>query len=129
MCDTAGKQWICSKQTRSTCSRQTEGAEVEILSAIDERNWAKFQRVALEYHEELRPGSKSGLIEMLRVNGFEIAYCTGDEELADEPIGLIRAERKVAPSVSYGDLIGDHLSPAYSLIWDWSARQFLYQRD
>jgi len=48
----------------------TEGSEVEILSGADQAEWHKIDRVALEYHDNLRPGSKAACLSILESQGF-----------------------------------------------------------
>jgi FkbM family methyltransferase len=48
----------------------TEGSEVEILSGADQAEWHKIDRVALEYHDILRPGSKADCLSILESQGF-----------------------------------------------------------
>jgi FkbM family methyltransferase len=42
-----------------------EGSEVDILSGADTTDWSRIDRVALEYHDNLRPGSKSACLSIL----------------------------------------------------------------
>lgn len=53
---------LCGIESVDFLKIDAEGAEVEILQAADSATWAKIARVALEYHEALRPGSKTELI-------------------------------------------------------------------
>jgi len=48
----------------------TEGSEVEILSGADRAEWHKVDRVALEYHDILRPGSKAACLSILESQRF-----------------------------------------------------------
>jgi FkbM family methyltransferase len=47
-----------------------EGAEIEIVLGSGIDVWKPVRRVALEYHEYLRPGCQNALIKALRERGF-----------------------------------------------------------
>jgi FkbM family methyltransferase len=47
-----------------------EGSEYEVLRSIDAANWARIQRVAIEYHDIGRDRNHVELVEILRINGF-----------------------------------------------------------
>lgn len=56
----------------------TEGSEVDILSGADKTDWGRIDRVALEYHDNLRPGSKTAclsILESLRFSLFRLKEC------------------------------------------------------
>jgi len=48
----------------------TEGSEVEILSGAHQVEWHNVDRVALEYHDILRSGSKGACLSILKNHGF-----------------------------------------------------------
>jgi FkbM family methyltransferase len=48
----------------------TEGSEVDILSGADKTDWGRIDRVALEYHDNLRPGSKTACLSILESQRF-----------------------------------------------------------
>lgn len=50
----------------------TEGAECEILGGADDETWERIERVSVEYHEDLRPGSRACLEASLHRFRFEI---------------------------------------------------------
>jgi hypothetical protein len=67
-----------------------EGAELDILEGADFSTLGRIQKVALEFHEHFRPGSKEGVLTYLRKNGFgDIRANTGTGRL-----GIIRASRE-----------------------------------
>ena len=47
-----------------------EGAEVEIVAGSDIQSWRCVKRIALEYHEYLRPGCREALVQALKQRGF-----------------------------------------------------------
>ena len=81
---------MCSVETIDLLKIDTEGAEVEILDAVDDATWAKIRRITLEYHEELRPGSKTHLIKLLKKIGFHHVVIRPHN---DDAIGIIQASR------------------------------------
>jgi FkbM family methyltransferase len=70
-----------------------EGAELEIVEGADSKEWDKVKRVALEYHEELRPGSKNRLLKHLASNGFNQIFVTQLPAPLVDSIGIIQAIR------------------------------------
>jgi hypothetical protein len=49
-----------------------EGSEYEILRSLDAANWARIQRVVIEYHDIDRGRNHAELAEILRTTGFEV---------------------------------------------------------
>jgi FkbM family methyltransferase len=69
-----------------------EGAELEIVENADSKTLSTIQRLALEYHEKLRPRSRERLISHLELNGFNEICVTAQRDLG-EAIGIIQATR------------------------------------
>ncbi len=43
-----------------------EGAEVEIFEGASDSVWPRIRRIAMEYHEEIRPGSRDRIVALLK---------------------------------------------------------------
>ena len=72
-----------------------EGAEVEILEGADDATLARVARVALEYHDFLRPGCRARVERRLVRAGF--THIETVPTAMDGTIGILRAAR--VPSV------------------------------
>jgi len=81
---------LCGVERCDFLKVDVEGAEVEILQTADHATWSRIARIALEYHEALRPGSKTELIALLRNNGFDNIIVTPHN---NDEIGIIQASR------------------------------------
>lgn len=65
-----------------------EGSEFEILRHVEPVDWARIERVAIEYHE-YGPGRKVGeLMKILQDNGFEVEL---DRSFLDKVFGPLGA--------------------------------------
>jgi FkbM family methyltransferase len=71
----------------------TEGAELEILKYTDDRTWARIERLTLEYHEELRPGSKIEILDLLAEKGYATVHVRCLPSQNAKAIGIIQASR------------------------------------
>jgi FkbM family methyltransferase len=73
-----------------------EGSEVEIVLGADPRIWRSIKRVAIEYHEYMRPGCCRALVKALHQSGFDSVT----NEVADgkRNRGILRALRRDEPS-------------------------------
>jgi FkbM family methyltransferase len=49
-----------------------EGSEYEILRTLDAANWARIERVVIEYHDIGSGRNHAELVEILRAHGFEV---------------------------------------------------------
>jgi Methyltransferase FkbM domain len=49
-----------------------EGSEYEVLRSLDPANWARIQRVVIEYHDIGGDLHHRELVEILRTNGFDV---------------------------------------------------------
>jgi FkbM family methyltransferase len=69
-----------------------EGAEVEILEGIDRETWKRTKRIALEFHEYIRPGCLATILRTLQVNGFETSS-TVNPQFSPAGTGIVKAFR------------------------------------
>jgi FkbM family methyltransferase len=60
----------CRLETVDLLKLDIEGAEVEVLESVDPSLWKRVRRVVLEYHDDLRPGSRERVISILNAAGF-----------------------------------------------------------
>jgi len=67
-----------------------EGAEYDILFNAADVTLGRVERIAMEYHVGLAPGSPEGLRDFLDVRGFSVRY----SPLADEEGGYLHAVRR-----------------------------------
>lgn len=65
-----------------------EGAEVEIVAGSDIGSWISVKRIALEYHEYLRPGCRETLISALKQRGFDNIQVNPAASLREQGIML-----------------------------------------
>jgi FkbM family methyltransferase len=72
----------------------TEGAELEIVESADSRTLSKIKRVAIEFHEELRPGTRDRLLKHLELSGFD-QTCIITQKNLSYAIGIIQASRSI----------------------------------
>ncbi len=49
-----------------------EGSEYEILRSLNAANWARIERVVIEYHDIGRGRNHAELVKILRAHGFEV---------------------------------------------------------
>lgn len=84
-------QWVPGPQV-DLLKIDAEGAEVEILEGARPDLWQRIARVALEYHEDIRPGCRTRLLGLLSAVGYEVmdAHTPGDEG----PYGVLLATRR-----------------------------------
>lgn len=90
---------MCSVGHINFLKIDTEGAEPEIMGATDSETWNTIDHIAIEYHEELRPGAKQHAMDLLKGQGFK------DQRISNSPlsspsfdaIGIIRARRSRSP--------------------------------
>lgn len=59
---------MCNTKTIDLLKMDVEGAEIEILVDADDSLFKNIKRIALEYHEEIRPGCTSALKRKLEKN-------------------------------------------------------------
>lgn len=86
---------LCTEQRIDLLKIDAEGSEVEILGSCDDLAWDRIERVTLEYHEELRPGSKQAILEILSRLGFDsVMNCCSTG--SGDSIGIIQASRRRA---------------------------------
>ena len=75
-----------------------EGSEYEVLPSIDAANWARIQRVVIEYHDIGPDRNHLELVEILRTNGFEVEaiHATGGilAALLGVRVGMIWAKNR-----------------------------------
>ncbi|MBL8176012.1 MAG: FkbM family methyltransferase [Bryobacterales bacterium] len=69
-----------------------EGAEVEIVQGARPELWRRIERVALEYHEDIRPGCRMRLRHLLTAAGYEVNGAPGPG--GDGPYGVLLAKRR-----------------------------------
>jgi FkbM family methyltransferase len=72
-----------------------EGSEVEIVLGSDPRIWRSIKRVAVEYHEYIRPGCRQALVKALQQRGFDSV--TNETADSNRNRGIIRARRREEP--------------------------------
>jgi FkbM family methyltransferase len=68
-----------------------EGSEVEIVLGSDPRIWKTIERVAIEYHDYLRPGCCQPLVEALRQRDFKSVGI--EKSYVIDGLGIIRGSR------------------------------------
>ena len=75
-----------------------EGSEYEILRSLDAANWARIQRVVIEYHDIDRGRNHAELAEILRTTGFEVevVHASGRplSALLGVRVGMIWAKKR-----------------------------------
>jgi FkbM family methyltransferase len=75
-----------------------EGSEYEVLRSLDAANWARIERVVIEYHDFGRVRKHVELVEILRANGFEVEtiHATGGmlSALLGVRVGMIWAKKR-----------------------------------
>jgi 31-O-methyltransferase len=49
-----------------------EGSELEILEGVTTNEWRRIRKLAIEFHEDLRPGVLGKLKDILNANGFDV---------------------------------------------------------
>ena len=69
-----------------------EGSEIEIVEGADAETWGKIERVAIEYHDLVRPGCRERVTRVLERQGFRSIETIPVPGLP--ALGLIRARRK-----------------------------------
>jgi len=76
-----------------------EGSEYEVLRSLDAANWARIQRVVIEYHDIGRDRNHVELVEILHTNGFEVEaiHATGGtlSALLGVRVGMIWAKKRL----------------------------------
>jgi FkbM family methyltransferase len=82
---------LCGGERLALLKLDVEGAEVEILEGADEATLARVERVALEYHDFLRPGCRERVAERLTRAGFR--HIETEPSAMDGAIGILRAAR------------------------------------
>jgi FkbM family methyltransferase len=65
-----------------------EGSEYEVLRNIDAENWARIQRVVVEYHDIGRDRNHAELEKILRTNGFEVEALHATRQTLPALIGI-----------------------------------------
>lgn len=83
----------CSAKQIDFLKIDAEGAELEIVESGSKEAWSRINKVALEYHEELRPGVKDKIVNFLRKIGFKYVVAVPDPLTKSDAIGIIRAAR------------------------------------
>jgi hypothetical protein len=75
-----------------------EGSEYEVLRSLDAANWARIERVVIEYHDIGRNRNHVELTEILRTNGFEVEaiHASGRtlSALLGVQVGMIWAKKR-----------------------------------
>ena len=69
----------------------TEGAEIEIVEGASQEVWPKIDRVAFEFHDHFRPGSRERVCRVLKANGFRRFRNIASP--ADAGFGVVQAGR------------------------------------
>ncbi|OLT59300.1 FkbM family methyltransferase [Moorena bouillonii] len=69
-----------------------QGAEVEIVTGASEAVWQKINKVALIYHEYIRPGCSDLLVKVLTSHGFSTIMVEPDSQTSGG-VGVIRASK------------------------------------
>jgi FkbM family methyltransferase len=83
---------ICGEEKVDLLKIDAEGAELEIVESAGLETWRRIGKVAVEYHEAIRPGCKEKLLKHLKLNGFsELENIEGG--IYNPGLGLIRARR------------------------------------
>jgi len=62
---------LCGDSNVDLLKIDAEGAELEILQSGDDSVWKRIQRIVLEYHDDLRPGTKDRLLKLLKTAGYD----------------------------------------------------------
>jgi len=70
-----------------------EGAELEILASVGQSTMDRIERISLEYHEAIRPGSLAKILGVLEARGFTTFVETDARYGEDFGIGIVKASR------------------------------------
>jgi hypothetical protein len=73
-----------------------EGSEYEVLRSIDAANWARIERVVIEYHDIGRDRNHAELADILCSNGFDVEATQGGilSGLLGVRVGMIWAKKR-----------------------------------
>ena len=73
-----------------------EGSEYEVLRSLDAANWARIQRVVIEYHDIGRDRNHAELADILCSNGFDVEAIHGGilSGLLGVRVGMIWAKKR-----------------------------------
>ena len=61
---------IAGVQTVDFIKMDVEGAEVEVIESLDFETWKQLRKLAIEYHEDIRPNCLATIDHILQENGF-----------------------------------------------------------
>jgi FkbM family methyltransferase len=90
-CVTLGRALeMCGRGRVDLLKIDVEGSEVEIVEGAEAGAWERVERVALEFHEDLRPGCRERVLRVLAARGYNhVAVDVGPTG----EVGVIRARR------------------------------------
>jgi len=82
---------ICGVETVDFLKMDVEGAEVEIIESLDFETWKRIRKLAIEYHDDIRPSCLATIDRVLKENGFRTAV--DNEPPYGRGEGIIRASQ------------------------------------
>jgi FkbM family methyltransferase len=82
---------LCRAEHVDLLKIDVEGSEVEILEGAGDTVWKKIDRVALEFHDQFRPGCRERVLGVLQSHGYRKVEVEGSRR--HPQVGVIRACR------------------------------------
>ena len=70
-----------------------EGAELDILESIQAKSWSRIKRLALEFHECIRPGCLPRIVRLLENHNFSTVCEVDPEDAPSAGTGIVKATR------------------------------------
>jgi FkbM family methyltransferase len=86
----AGALTRCEAEKIDLLKMDIEGAELEVLESANKEAFRRIDKIAIEYHEELRPGSRDRIVSILSAHGYAVRIAN-PMSADSQSIGIIQA--------------------------------------
>jgi hypothetical protein len=86
---------LCGDGPIDLIKMDIEGGEIEAIENAGPQTWERVKRVAVEYHDIIRPGCLDRVRTALAAHGFD-AIETRPDAYHNGQLGIVRARRSAA---------------------------------